>query len=823
MKNLFTALFALLLPVLASAQLSISGKVTDQQTGEALPGATITIQNQTENAVTNADGYYRIANLKAAVYSLKVSYVGFQLIEKNITLAKNTTVDFALSRGAVVTDEVNVRATRASDKSPTAFTNIRKKDIEKNNFGQDLPYLLSQTSSVVVSSDAGAGVGYTGIRIRGSDASRTNVTVNGVPYNDSESQGAYFVDIPDFASSVNNIQVQRGVGTSTNGAGAFGGSINIQTATRQDTAYAELNNSAGSYSTVKNTVNVGTGLLGGHFAFDGRLSRIQSDGYINRASSNLKSYFLSGAYYGKTATIRANIFTGYERTYQAWNGIPDYIIGDNTIPGNRKYNELGEISTNKYYKDQVDDYKQNHYQLFYDQYLSSILSFSVGLHYTKGSGYYEEYRKDDKLQSTYGITPVTVGGETIKRTNLVRRRWLDNDFYGTTFSLNYKPGKLNFILGGAYNEYDGDHFGNVLYTEKSAGIPPNYEYYRNNAKKNDFNIFGRAEYTAGKFLLYADLQYRNVYYNIYGPENKQQFVNENVTNNFFNPKAGATYNIDDRNNVYFSFAVANREPNRNDYTDVLAGQAKPKAENLKDFELGYRTTQSNFSVGINGYYMLYKNQLVITGQLNDVGAQIRKNVDDSYRAGVEVDARVKITKQLQWGVNATLSRNKIKNLTQALTAYDVNYDEIAPVQQTFKNTDIAFSPSLIAGSELAYSPIKNGSIALISKYVGKQYLDNTANVNPTGITTSPDVANNSYAVNRFLKAYFVNDLRLRYNFTTKAVKNIGLGLLVNNIFSTKYESNGATYGDVENGTLVNYNYFFPQAPVNFLASVNVRF
>ena len=825
MKNLFTALFALLLPVLASAQFTISGKVTDQQTGEPLPGATITIQNQTANAVANAQGNYRIENLKSGNYVIKVSYIGYQLFSKNINLIGNEMADFALNRGNMLTEEINVNATRASDKSPTAFTNLNKKDIEKNNFGQDLPYLLNQTPSVVVTSDGGAGVGYTGIRIRGSDASRVNVTINGIPYNDSESQGAIFVDIPDFATSVNNIQVQRGVGTSTNGAGAFGGSINIQTATRRDTAYAELNNSAGSYNTVKNTVNIGTGLLGGHFAFDGRLSRIQSDGYIDRAASNLKSYYLTGTYYGKTSTIRANVFTGYERTYQAWNGVPDYIIGDNTLPGNRRYNELGEISKikNEYYNDQVDDYKQNHYQLFYDQYLSSILSFSIGLHYTKGSGYYEEYRKNDDLKSTYGITPVTVGGETIEKTNLVRRRWLDNDFYGTTFSLNYKPGKLNFILGGAYNQYDGDHIGNVLYTEKSAGIPPNFEYYRNNSKKNDFNIFGRAEYTAGKFLLYADMQYRNVYYRIYGPDNKQQFVNETVTNNFFNPKAGVTYNINDRNNVYFSFAVANREPNRNDYTDVLAGQAKPKAENLKDFELGYRTTQNNFSVGINGYYMLYKNQLVITGQLNDVGSQIRKNVDDSYRAGVEVDARIKFTNQLNWGLNATLSKNKIKNLNQALTAYDINYDVIAPVQQQFKNTDIAFSPSLIAGSELVYSPIKNGSIALISKYVGKQYLDNTGNVNPTGITTSPDVANNPYAVNRFLKAYFVNDLRLRYNFTTKTLKNIGLGLLVNNIFSAKYESNGATYGDVENGTLVNYNYFFPQAPINFLASVNVRF
>ncbi|GAA4336035.1 TonB-dependent receptor [Mucilaginibacter gynuensis] len=808
---------------MASAQLSISGKVTNQ-TGEVLPGATITIANPAQSSVANADGKYSFNNLNKGTYSLTVSYIGYLAVSKTITLnAASRVADFTLTSSSLTTETITITATRASKNSPTAFTNLSKKDLEKNNLGQDLPYLLNQTPSVVVSSDAGTGVGYTGIRIRGSDGSRINVTVNGIPYNDSESQGAFFVDVPDLASSVNNIQVQRGVGTSTNGAGAFGGSINIQTGTRRDTAYAELNNTIGSYSTVKNTVNVGTGLLGDHFTFDGRLSRVQSNGYIDRASSNLKSYFLSGAYYGKTATIRANVFTGYERTYQAWNGVPDYVIGDNSIQNNRRYNELGYISENNYYKDQVDDYTQHHYQLLYDQRITPELTFSGALHYTKGAGYYEEYCKDDDLQGTYGITPVIVGGDTIASTNLARRRWLDNDFYGVTYSLKYNPGKLNLIVGGAYNKYDGDHFGNVIYTEQSAGIGPNYEYYRNNAKKNDFNIFARAEYQWGKVLLYGDVQYRNVYYKIYGPENKQQFVNELAKFNFVNPKAGVTYQIDQHNNVYFSFAVGNREPNRNDYTDRLADQNKPKSENLKDFELGYRTTQSNFSAGINAYYMLYKNQLVITGQLNDVGSQIRKNVDDSYRAGIEVDGRVKITNQLSWAANATISTNKIKNLSQALSNTTEDYAPLPPVPQFFSKTNIAYSPSFIGGSEITFAPVKRGSIAFISKYVSKQYLDNTSNVNPDGITTSPDVANNSYAVNRFLKSYFVSDVRLNYNFSVSGVKNIGLTLLVNNVFSKKYEANGATYPGVTAGTLYNYNYFFPQATRNLLASVSLSF
>jgi iron complex outermembrane receptor protein len=832
LKKIYSAIFALLLPMLAAAQFTVSGKITDEHTGQPLPGATLILQTMqlAPTTVSSSNGNYEFTNIKAGSYVLKVSYVGYQLAQKTFNLNGNLTVNLSLAPSTFTADEITVNATRASAKSPTAFTNLKRQDIQKNNLGQDLPYLLNQTPSVVTSSDAGTGVGYTGIRIRGSDGTRINVTINGIPLNDAESQGSYFVDLPDLASSVDNIQIQRGVGTSTNGAGAFGGSINIQSNTRRDSAYAEINNTAGSYGTVKNTVQLGTGLLGGHFTFDGRLSRIASDGYIDMASSDLKSYFLSGAYYGKTSVIRANVFSGHERTYQAWNGIPDNIIGDPAYAASigenpRRYNELGIMPNGDRYRNQVDDYTQTHHQLLYDQQITSQLSFSGALHYTKGYGYYEEYREDDDLAGTYGIKPVTVGGTTIESTNLVRRRWLSNDFYGVTYSLKYRPqNKLNFILGGAYNKYDGDHFGNVLYTEQSAGITPDYEYYRNNAKKNDFNIFGRAEYEVGKFLLYGDLQYRHVYYESYGLENKMQLVNIQDKFNFFNPKAGLTYLINDHNNLYASFAVGNREPNRNDYTDRIATQAKPVSENLKDLEIGYRTTGSVFTGSLNGYYMKYKNQLVLTGQLNDVGSQIRKNVKDSYRAGVEAEGRVKITKELSWAANATVSTNKVKNFNQELANYSVpNYDVLPNVVQTLQKSTLAFSPSFIGGSEISYAPVKNGSIAFLSKYVSKQYLDNTMNINPAGITTSPDFANNTYAQNRYLKAYFVNDVRLNYNFSIKGVKNVGVTLLVNNVFSKKYESNGATYPDVEGGNIINYNYFFPQATRNFLASINLRF
>ncbi|WP_235985835.1 TonB-dependent receptor [Mucilaginibacter segetis] len=814
MKNLFAALFALLLPVLASAQFSISGKVTNQA-GDGLPGATISLTGSSLSAITNSDGIYQLKGLQPETYVLKASYVGYSTITKTVTIRNDKTVNFLLQAATFTTEEVSVNATRASKNSPTAYTNLSKKDLEKNNFGQDLPYLLDQTPSVVVSSDGGTGIGYTGIRIRGSDATRVNVTINGIPYNDSESQGSYFVDLPDIASTINNIQVQRGVGTSTNGAGAFGGSINIQTTTRRDTAYADISNSAGSYGTVKNTINLGTGLLGDHFSIDGRLSRIRSDGYIDRASSHLKSFFVSGAYYGKNSTLRANIFSGYERTYQAWNGIPDYIISDKSIPNHRRYNELGILPDGSYYPDQVDDYLQSHYQLLYDQKLSDKLAFSGALHYTKGKGYYEEFKADADVED-YGLTPVVIGGTAITNTDLARRRWLDNDFYGITYALKYTPDKtLNFTLGGAYNEYKGAHFGNIIYTKESAGIGPNYEYYRDDAKKNDFNTFVRGEYRSDNVLVYADMQYRHVYYSFLGYDRNLNNVQQNSSLNFFNPKVGITYELNERNNIYASFAVGNHEPNRDDYTNSTP-QSRPKAENLKDFEAGYRTSGSVFRGGINLFYMLYKNQLILTGQLNDVGSQIRQNVKDSYRAGIEFDGALKISRSLLWAANATLSTNKIKNYRQFL----INYDDNSVVEQDFDKTNIAYSPSFIASSTVSYSPIKGGEIAFISKYVGKQYLDNTSNTNPTEY---PVVGNSSFIVNRQLDAYFVNNIRMRYDFSIKGIKKIGLGLLINNIFSQEYEANGASYPDIEGGQVVNYNYYFPQATRNFLASVTLSF
>jgi len=798
LKNLFAIAIALLLPFMAAAQITISGTVTDAKTHQPLPGATIGIKNTNIQTQSDANGRYQLQLPKPGHYPITYRYIGYITMANWGRIDKDdNNVNVEMTPANILTEEVNVSATRASDKSPTAFTNIHKKDIEKNNTGRGFEYLLEQTPSTVVTSNAGAGVGYTSIRIRGSDPTRINVTLNGIPMNDAEDQGVYFVDLPDLASSVDNIQVQRGVGTSTNGAGAFGASINIQTTTRHDSAYAELNNSAGSYGTIKNTVNVGSGLLGNHFTFDGRLSRMNSDGYIDRAFSKLKSYFLSGAYYGKHNVLRLNVFSGYEQTYQAWDSVPQ----DSVLKGNRRYNELGYIDTIKtYYKNQTDNYTQNYYQLLYDHQLSDKLSFSGALHYTRGSGYYEEY-KNDQAVADYGLTPVVIGGTTITNTDLVRRLWLDNDFYGLTYNLNYQASdKLDLKLGGAYNEYKGRHYDNIEWTQESTNIAPDYEYSRNNAKKTDFNVFTRAEYQLGQFLLYGDLQLRHINYNFLGFDRNRNNVQQNASLNFFNPKAGITYKLNNYSNVYASVAIGNHEPNRNDFTNSTP-QSRPKPEHLTDFEAGYRLHDDAFSVGVNGFYMLYKNQLVLTGSLNDVGEAIRTNIDNSYRAGIELSGGVKLTSNLNWMLNATFSRNKVKNFTQYL--YNADTDDYDAT--TYSKTDIAYSPDFVGASTISWQLVKNTELAFISKYVGSQYLDNTS------------------TQSRSLDAYFVNDVSLNYNFKFRGVKNVGVGLLINNVFSKKYQSDGATYPDIEGGEVVNYNYFFTQAPINFLGSLNIKF
>lgn len=788
-KNLIATSALLMLMGTAMAQHSVTISVISGENGENLSGASVQLTGTSYAAYTDNNGEAALRNIEAGTYSVQVSFVGYDTQTRQLIVDGAERLRFILSRSNVLTDEVIVRATRASDHTATTYKNISKEDLAKNNIGQDLPFLLNQTPSVVATSDAGAGVGYTGMSIRGSDASRVNVTINGIPVNDSESMAVVWVNMADFASSVDNIQIQRGVGTSTNGAGAFGGSINIQTTTLNEEAYAELDNSFGSYNTLKNTIRLGSGLLNNKFSFDGRLSRIKSDGYIDRASSDLKSFFLSGAWQGSRSLLRANVFSGKERTYQAWNGVPEELLETN-----RTYNEFT-------YAGQTDNYTQTHYQLHYSSALADNFTLNTALHYTRGEGYYEEYREEDQFGS-YGLADVTVGGETITTTDLVRRRWLDNHFYGATYSLNYIADiGLNLTLGGAYNEYRGKHYGEVIWAQFASDSELGDRYYEDDAVKKDFNIFGKAEYRINRLNLFADMQYRRVAYTFLGFDRNLIQLDQTDYLNFFNPKIGVSYQIDNNSNVYASLAIGNKEPIRKDYTESSTN-SRPRPEHLKNIEAGYRIRGKSFNLGANGYAMLYRDQLILTGRINDVGSAIRQNVPDSYRIGIELDAQWQPASPLTWAVTATVSRNKIKNFTEYVDLHDYSGQQ----EIFYESTNIAMSPSFIGSSELAYRPLPSAEIALISKYVSRQYMDNTS------------------ADERSLDAFFVNNLRLTYNTKFQGIKNIGITLLVNNIFNEKYEANGYTWGYInEAGSRQFFNYYFPQATTNFLLGLNLKF
>ncbi|MEN2413985.1 TonB-dependent receptor [Flavobacterium mesophilum] len=667
-------------------------------------------------------------------------------------------------------DEVLVSAVRVTTKTPVSFSNMDKKEIKFRNLGQDIPTLMNYLPSVVTTSDAGNGIGYSGIRVRGSDATRVNVTINGIPYNDAESQGTFWVNMPDFASSVESLQLQRGVGTSTNGSGAFGASLNMLTDNYASKATGEISSSFGSFNSQKNTVKFSTGLLNDHFELAGRLSRIKSDGYIDRASSDLKSYFLQGTYVGKTTLIKALVFGGTEKTYQSWNGIDEETMNDN-----RTFNSAGmykdESGNVRFYDNETDNYQQDHYQLHWSESISDKWSSNLAFHYTKGKGYYENYKEDADM-ADYNLDPVG----SVTTTDLVRQKWLDNDFYGTTFSVKYKDEKLDVIFGGGWNKYEGDHYGKVIWARYASQSEPGDHYYDDFSTKTDGNIFAKANYQfTEKLSFYGDLQYRRVHYKADSAETG--LVDD--TFNFFNPKAGLNYEINQKNTLYFSYARANREPNRTDYE---GGNVKP--EKLNDFELGWRFNSDNFQLNSNVYYMAYKDQLILTGTLDDVGAPIRSNTDKSYRLGLEFDATIKLSEQFIIRPNFTLSSNK-------------NVD-LAVEGQNYGTTKIAYSPEVIAGNIIVYSPIQNLHISLLQKYVGEQYM------------------NNIELPSAKLADYFVNDLNVSYEIKPKSVfKSIMITGMVNNILDKKYVSNGYMY-DI-------YPYYYPQAGINFLAGLTLKF
>ena len=813
------AAISCLLSLNTLAQFSVTGFVLDKKTKEALVGATIQLVNQKRHAVTDEQGRYELKSIPPGDQELIINFLGYEELRQHVIVSGNVKIDFSLAESAQLTDEVLVLATRVSDKSPTTFTNLNKATLQKQNFGQDLPFVLNWTPSLVTTSDAGAGVGYTGLRIRGSDATRINVTINGIPLNDSESQGVYWVDVPDIATSTQSIQVQRGVGTSTNGAGAFGASINLQTNTRNDKPYADLINSFGSFNTLRHTVGVGTGLMNNKFAIDGRMSLINSDGFIDRAASNLKSFYLSGEYYGAKTIVKAIVFGGREITYQSWYGVPESRLnndidamletaateGWNEDQTNNLLNSNSRTFNSYEYKDQVDNYGQNHFQLHGSHRFSDYLTATTSLHYTHGNGYYEEFKYNEKF-SSYGIPNVIIGNDTITSSDLIRRRWLNNDFYGVTYSVNYEKEKWSSILGGAINRYDGDHFGEITWAKVAVNASKDYRYYFNNGDKRDFTIFWKTSYQLTSNLTgFVDLQYRTVSYQTSGKENKQNEFNIDQQFNFFNPKFGLTYSVSNEQQLYASYSVANREPVRDDFVDAPSG-ATPKPEMLRNVEVGWRLRKNRVTLNANYYLMSYQNQLVLTGKLSDTGASIRTNVDESYRTGIELDgAIIRIGSKFSWNANLTLSQNKILNFDEVLYDYGANFDEYNEVERNYKNTRISFSPNVIASSGFSYHPIPAIDMTLLSKYVGTQYLDNTSNEN------------------RKVDGYFINDLRLTYTWKPIYIKELSVSLLANNILDVKYSSNGYTYGYLGGSTEYRQNYYYPQAGRTYLAMLTIRF
>jgi iron complex outermembrane recepter protein len=779
------------------AQARLIGTVRSAE-GDPLGFAQVRLMDKDLRATADPEGVFRISGLWEGDHALRISFVGYVPLDTTVRLQQgDNTLMFRLRPAMNVLEDATVSALRAGDRAPFARTLVTKEEIQRINTGVDLPYLLDLQPSVVVTSDGGTGIGYTAMRIRGSDATRTNITLNGVPFNDQESQGAFLVNLPDLATSAEDIEMQRGVGTSTNGPAAFGASVNLRTTAVRKDAWGLVSVSGGSYNTQRYSVSAGTGLLGAtdasKFTFDMRLSSITTDGYIDRATADLKSYFLQAAWIGKSRSVRFIIFQGKEVTYQAWDGVPREVIDTA-----RTYNGYT-------YENEVDDYDQTHYQVLLEQRIGSKATLDLTLFHMLGEGYYEQYRADDDL-STYGIPSAVIDGDTITTTDIIRRRWLDNALTGANLSADIKLGAHRLVLGGSYSHNDGAHFGEVIWARYAGDGEVRDRYYDNDAEKNDANAFAKLTYALNaKLDVYGDVQVRRVDYSFLGFNEALDNITQEVDYTFFNPKAGALWRLHEGGKLYASFAVANREPNRNDLEETTP-TSRPRSERLLDYELGYERRNGRFSAGVNAYYMDYTDQLVLTGELNDVGAALRTNVANSYRAGLEFMFAVQPVERLTWRANATLSRNKVQRFDEFVD----DWDNGGQVLTTYAEGDLAFSPSVIAGSELGYRVWQTSKgradITWVTKYVGEQYLDNSA------------------SARRMLDPYVVNDLRVNVTLSgLKGTRGVDLNLTVRNLLNALYESNGWVYSYVSEGRRQEMVNLFPQAPLNVLGGVSVRF
>ena len=799
MKHILTLFAAALLGLAANAQTRLNGTISGEN-DEPLDGVTIIVgDDQRFGTSTDREGRFTIGGLRPGSLRLRLSYIGYLPVDTLVTLAAgDNRFDLRMRPNLVLMREAEVTALRAGDRAPFAVSKVTREELDRINTGVDLPVLLDLQPAVVTTTDAGTGIGYTGLRIRGSDATRINVTLNGVPINDPESQAVFWVNMPDLASGLEDIEIQRGVGTSTNGPGAFGASINMRSAPVRKEAFGEISAFGGSFNTRRYNARFGTGLLGegskaGAFSIDGRLSTISSDGYIDRAAADLKSYQLQAAWMGKRRSLRFFTMSGKEVTYQAWEGVPREVLDTN-----RTFNPYT-------YDNQVDDYQQTHYQLLFDQEVGDNGLLNITLFRVLGAGFFEQYREDDRLDR-YGIGPIVIGDTTITRSDLIRRRWLDNTLDGINATYEHRMGAHRLVLGGSYSHYSNDHFGEVIWARWAGDSDIRQRYYDNNGTKTDGNVFAKFNYVLNdRFDLFGDVQYRTVTHEFLGFNNDLENVTQEAAWNFFNPKGGVQWKAHEGGRVYASVARGGREPNRSDLIES-SPQSRPRPERMTDYELGYERRSGRFAGGVNLYYMDYTDQLVLTGELNDVGYALRTNVAESYRAGMEFTWAAQLTRRFVWRGNTAFSRNRILGFSEFVDDFDNGGQQ----RNDLGETDIAFSPSIVAGSELAYrfvdKPEKlRGDVAFVTKYVGEQYLDNTA------------------SRERMLDPFLVNDLR--FNVTLLGFKNmrsVDFNLTLRNLFSELYENNGWVYSYIADGARQDLVSLFPQAPQHVLGGVVVR-
>lgn len=783
---------------------SLGGKVTDLD-GEPLAGASVIVEGTYKGVITGAGGNYILEGLKEGELRIRYSFMGYETQMKVINVTGDVREDARLRPAAIITDDVIISATRAGDKAPMAYSNVTGEILEKKNSGQGIPYLLSLTPSFVETSESGNGIGYTSLRIRGTDASRINVTIDGIPLNDPESQQVFWVDLPDLASSVDNIQVQRGVGTSSNGAGAFGASINIQTKGVENEPFAEINSAAGSFGTFRNSVTAGTGLLKDRLAFQMRYSGLRSNGYIERTGSEHNSAYFSALYRTGKSLLKANVILGKEITGIGWWGVPKEMLDVN-----RRYNPAGEYTDEsgniRYYDNETDNYTQNHYQLIFSRRMNEYFSLHSALHYTFGKGYYEEFREDARY-SKYGLPDVSIGGITLDATDVVRRKWMANGFYGLVYSLNYKKDKLDAKIGGSMNLYSGDHFGRIIWMRYPGSTEKDHQWYFNNGEKKEAGFYGKADYSVSdKISVFGDIQYRYVGYTLRGEDDDLKDLGQSHAFSFINPKAGLFFRLSQGQDAFISMSVANREPTRTDFKEATGdSEATPRPERLYDLEAGYVIRSARSSAGVNFYGMYYRDQLVPTGELSNVGYSIMTNVDKSYRIGTEITAGFRPSGFIGLDMSLTLSSNKIVNFIEHYTEYNTSDWSEEYKSNNLGTVDIAYSPSITGSSDLCLNIMPALKAHLISKYVGSQYFDNTMNSD------------------RMLDPYFVNNFMIDFEPEIRNLRGASLQLLVTNIFNAQYESNAYGGNWFEDGQEKTWAYYFPQAGTGFMLKLGLKF